>query len=56
MWTEKEKVKRMDRSVHKGAKISNLAWTPDGDKLVSSDEVRREDDRDERRIVRARTN
>ena len=37
LWSEKDRVKREDASVHKTSTVRMLMWSPEGTRLISGD-------------------
>ena len=37
LWSEKDRVKREDASVHKSSSVRMLMWSPEGTRLISGD-------------------
>ena len=37
LWSEKDRVKREDASVHKTSAVRMLTWSPEGTRLISGD-------------------
>jgi hypothetical protein len=37
LWSEKDRVKREDASVHKTSAVRMLMWSPEGTRLISGD-------------------